>query len=295
MTRRLRGMLALLALASWLAGCATSLPPTVTLTPQEQYEPEEVSAPTMLVEYPPIEAVEPPPLTSPAAPSPSAAPGSDAVALAAPSASPGVPPPTLVPESNTDDQQLIALLGDLQRFGNLSADELKRELAIATQALAKQRNDINRVRLAVLYSLSRASPQDDQRALQLLDNVAKGAPGPASVKQLALVLQAQIAERMRAVRDEQQRAEAAVQKLEALRQMERSLMRDRSRGGGGVGGVRRAVPRWLAHALRSVSWGEKPACEAVVRRATRRVRVNESRSGSWPDSRAMVCISHRMA
>ncbi len=112
----------------------------------------------------------------------------------------------------------------------MSPDELRRELSAATQALAKQRNDVNRVRLAVLYSLARANPQDDQRALQLLDNVAKGGPGANSVKQLAVVLQAQIAERQRAVRDEQQRAEAAVQKLEALRQMERSLLRDRSRG-----------------------------------------------------------------
>ena len=52
---------------------------------------------------------------------------------------------------------------------------------------------------------------------------------------------------MRAVRDEQQKADAAVQKLEALRQMERSLLRDRIRsggGGGGGGGVERRWRRW---------------------------------------------------
>jgi hypothetical protein len=39
------------------------------------------------------------------------------------------------------------------------------------------------------------------------------------------------------VRDEAQRANDATQKLEALRQMERSLLRDRvSSGGGGAGG-----------------------------------------------------------
>ena len=61
------------------------------------------------------------------------------------------------------------------------------------------------------------TPQDDQRALQLLDNVAKSNPGLAAVKQLASVLQVQVAERQRAVRDEQQKADAAIQKLEALR------------------------------------------------------------------------------
>ncbi len=50
------------------------------------------------------------------------------------------------------------------------------------------------------------------------------------------MLQVQIVGRQRAVRDEQQKADAALQKLEALRQMERSLLRDRARSGGGGGG-----------------------------------------------------------
>jgi uncharacterized membrane protein YgcG len=57
------------------------------------------------------------------------------------------------------------------------------------------------------------------------------------VKQVAAVLQAQISERLHAVRDEQQKADAAIQKLEALRAMERSLLRDRVRSGGGAGGA----------------------------------------------------------
>ena len=39
------------------------------------------------------------------------------------------------------------------------------------------------------------------------------------------------------MRDEQARSEAALQKLEALRAMERSLLRDRVRSGGGGGGA----------------------------------------------------------
>jgi isochorismate hydrolase len=142
-----------------------------------------------------------------------------------------------VPEVPAETLEVLALLADLQRYGTMSADDVRRELTAATQALARQRNDANRVRLAVLYTLAKTTPQDDQRALQLLDNVAKSNAGPPAVKQVAAVLQAQINERLRAVRDEQVKADVAIQKLEALRAMERSLLRDRVRSGGGGGGA----------------------------------------------------------
>jgi hypothetical protein len=159
-----------------------------------------------------------------------------------PSTSTSTSSATIVPaqaSDPTEDQQMLTLLGDLQRYGTLQNDELKREFTAATLAFAKQRTDINRVRLAVLYTLVRTTPQDDQRALQLFDNVAKNGPATSSIRQLAAVLQAQVIERQRAVRDEQQKADAAIQKLEALRAMERSLLRDRVRsgGGGGTGGA----------------------------------------------------------
>jgi hypothetical protein len=229
----------LLVACAWLAGCATPAAPP--LTAEEEYEPERVQVPTPLVEYPPIEPVELS-ITQPALPdrapgpdpAPSAVPGPNTVALAPPSIV--AVPPAAVREPSAEDQELIALLADLQRYGGLGADDVKRELASVTQVLGRQRTDANRVRLAVLYTLSRTNPQDDQRALQLLDNVAKSNPGSPTVKQLALVLQAQISGRQRAVREEQLKADAALQKLEALRQMERSLLRDRARSGGGGGG-----------------------------------------------------------
>jgi hypothetical protein len=106
---------------------------------------------------------------------------------------------------------------------------------VQTQALNRGRSDFVRVRVAVLHTLTRQGAQDDQRALQLLDAVAKSNPGPVALRQLAAVLSAQIAERVRAVREAQARSEAAVQTLEALRAMERSLLRDRLRSGGGGG------------------------------------------------------------
>jgi len=145
------------------------------------------------------------------------------------------PPAAPVATEPTDEQQLSSLLSDLQRFGSMNADEIRREQNAATQLLSRQRNDFNRIRLAVLHTLAK-TPQDDQRAMQLLDSVIKSNPGSPGAKQLAAVLQVQVAERMRAVRDEQQKAEAAVKKLEALRNMERDLLRDRIRSGGGGGG-----------------------------------------------------------
>ena len=65
----------------------------------------------------------------------------------------------------------------------------------------------------------------------------KGPSPPGSpLRTLAAVLNAQVQERLRAVRDEQQKADVLIQKLEALRALERNLLRDRVRSGGGDGG-----------------------------------------------------------
>ena len=239
---------ALGAIVLVLAACAT--PPPQILTLQEQYEPETVVAASPLIEYPPIEPVEPPQLASGTTGDAAARPADatqlteaprTVVAIAPPVLSPTpapapAPAPPAVAEAPSEDQQLIALLNDLQRYSAASGDDLKRELTAATALLARQRTDANRVRLAVLYTLVRANPQDDQRAQQLLENVAKSSPGTGPVKQLAVVILLQVVERQRAVREEQQKADAAIQKLEALRQVERILLRDRVRSGGDGGG-----------------------------------------------------------
>ena len=144
--------------------------------------------------------------------------------------------PAVVPSEPTpEEREFSVLLADLQRYGGLNGDDLRRELGAQTQALNRNRSDAARVRVAVLHTLTRQGAQDDQRALQLLEQAAKGNPGSPAVRQLAAVLSVQVAERVRAVREEQARSEAALQKLEALRAMERSLLRDRLRSGGGGG------------------------------------------------------------
>jgi hypothetical protein len=213
----------------WLAGCATT-PPVAPVEHVEEIEAGVVAEPPVpLVESPPIEPVEVPPSPVPEVVAPPVAPVAQP-AVPAPS-----PAPAPAPEVPTDEQQVILLVADLQRYNAFGPDDVRKELQIVTQAFSRQRTDANRVRLAVLYTLVR-TPQDDQRALQLLDNVAKSNPGSPAVKQLAAVLQVQVSERARAVRDERQKADAAIQKLEALRELERALLRDRIRSGGGDGG-----------------------------------------------------------
>ncbi len=225
-----------------LAACASTLPVDVPPVEVESDDDPPLSAAPTMIEYPPIEPVEPPiePARAPApqpAPAVGQAPAADpAAASTSPTIAMATPAPAPVQRVPPEDLQTLALLADLQRFGGMGADDLRRELAAATTALGRDRSDANRVRLAVLYTLTRASPQDDQRALQLLENVAKSNPGPTAIKQLAAVLQLQVVERLRAVRDEQAKANDAIQKLEALRAIERALMRDRVGSGGGGGG-----------------------------------------------------------
>jgi hypothetical protein len=221
---------AAIALAIALGGC-TSLP--TPIMPADENDPATYGADPTPIDPTPLEPIEPPlaiptptPVSPPATAPPAQAATPPPVIVVAPPADPGPP---------TEDEQMIALLADLQRFGAMQGDELKRELVSAVQAFSRQRTDINRVRLAVLYTLVRQSPQDDQRALQLFENVAKTSPPTSPVRHLAAVLQAQVVERQRAVHDEQQKADSAIQKLEALRAMERSLLRDRVRSGGGGG------------------------------------------------------------
>jgi len=256
--------LVVLGVAGMLGACSVN-PPMNAVPPYDEYALEQmIEAPAPPAPDPApieVEPVEPPIIAEPPAaktivpgqspgraqseppavarpaptePQPQPAP---TVALAPPTTltPPGLPPSVAAPAEPTEDRQMIALLADLQRFNALSADDVRKEIASATTALSRQRTDENRVRLAVLYTLSR-TPQDDQRAVLLFENVAKGSVGLTPVKLLAAVLEVQVEERQRAVREEQARANDANRKLDALRDMERALLRDRVRSGGGGGG-----------------------------------------------------------
>lgn len=135
-----------------------------------------------------------------------------------------VAPPVLEPEPpkvNAEAEEALALLVDLQKLVLASADEQKRELAAATQALGRQKSDAVRLRLGMLQSLP-AAGGDDARALTTLEPIVKQGSGPT--RMVASVLIAQLGERQRAVREEKKRAEDLQQKLDALKALERSLL-----------------------------------------------------------------------
>jgi hypothetical protein len=145
-------------------------------------------------------------------------------------------PPAAPPPVNEEEQQAIALLSDLQRYASESPEDLRRELAAANQAVNRARTEPNRIRLAVLITLPAAGPPDDTRALALLESVFGKTAGTSPVKQLAVVLYLQIAERTRGIAEEKKKTAAAQEKLDQLRAVERSLLMERSRNAGGAGG-----------------------------------------------------------
>jgi hypothetical protein len=145
-------------------------------------------------------------------------------------------PPAVAPQIAEEDQQALTLLADLQRYSGESAEDLRRDLAAANQAVARARTDANRVRLAVLLTLPAAGAPDDARALALLDQVVGKTPAVSPVKQIAAILYAQVNERARGVTEERRKTAAAQEKLDQLRAVERSLLLERSRNAGGAGG-----------------------------------------------------------
>ena len=145
-------------------------------------------------------------------------------------------PPAVVPQVVEEEQQALALLADLQRYSSESAEELRRDLAAANQAVARARTDANRVRLAVLLTMPATGAPDDARALALLDQVVGKTPAVTPVKQIAAILYAQVNERARGVTEERRKTAAAQEKLDQLRAVERSLLLERSRNAGGAGG-----------------------------------------------------------
>ena len=134
---------------------------------------------------------------------------------------PVIAPPPEPPKVNEEAEEALAVLADLQKLALANPDEQKREMAAATQLLARQKSDAVRLRLGMLQSLP-AGGADESRALATLEPVLKQGNGPT--RMVAAVLMAQLTERQRAVREEKKRSDDLQQKLDALKALERSLL-----------------------------------------------------------------------
>lgn len=127
-----------------------------------------------------------------------------------------------------------AVLKYYHRVLTLKGAELGREYERARQNFEHAPSEAHRLRLAILLSLPGAAFRDDSAAIGLLQPLVKEGLEESTLKPLAQLMQNYILELRRTedalqaqsakLRDEQRRAEALQQKLEALLQMEMKMI-----------------------------------------------------------------------
>lgn len=128
-----------------------------------------------------------------------------------------VPAPGGAPDE--ESRQVVELIGFSQRVLALAAEDQRRELVATGQQFARERSLYSRVRLALLLATPGSAVSDDARALGLLEPVGAGAQ-QGTLRQFASLLLAQVTERVK----EQRRALQMKEQLDALRDVERSII-----------------------------------------------------------------------
>ncbi|TCV89607.1 hypothetical protein EDC63_102125 [Sulfurirhabdus autotrophica] len=140
---------------------------------------------------------------------------------------------------NKKDAETIDTLQYISRVRGLQGDELNREYTSVLQALAKQKTAVNRIKLAFLLCLPNTNFKDDVRANSLLAEVFEDKKDNSSIANLAALLANQTYELKRqeerfqkmnqAMKDEQKRADQLQQKLDALKNIEKSIIQRESK------------------------------------------------------------------
>lgn len=121
------------------------------------------------------------------------------------------------------------MLAYAQRFGELPAEEQKKEYGQVTQALARDKADLaSRMKAALIYSLPASRHRDSERALTLLDEVLRDGRINAGDRALASLLKGYTAERQKLesaaaksgqkASEEQKRADAEQKRADDLQQ-----------------------------------------------------------------------------
>lgn len=130
--------------------------------------------------------------------------------------------------------EVAELLAYPQRLRSLSAEELGAEHAAAVQALARQKSDVARLRLALLLLFPNTAFHDDARAQSLAEEVATRRNATGDLRPLAALIAGFAADQRRQeeraqrlaqkLLEEERRADALQQKLEGLKAIEKSLL-----------------------------------------------------------------------
>lgn len=138
------------------------------------------------------------------------------------------PEPIKLPE---DQEQSLALLIEMTRSTSASTDELRKDFVASQTAFNKDKSSVNRLRYAWLSGLLGPAAGDDARLQGLLEPLVAKTGGFAPthpLRPVADVMLAQLAERTRQLKEEQKKADALQQKLDALKAIEKNLL-DRER------------------------------------------------------------------
>ena len=135
-----------------------------------------------------------------------------------------LPPPPPEPQQN----ELNRLLMQVESVRKMPAAEATRELEQARQAFGRSKTEYNRLLYAVLSMLPSTGGPDDAKAAALLEPMLKDRTNPGNgLRAFAAFLYYQIAEDRKMeerMREEQKRADSLQEKLEALKEVEKSLI-----------------------------------------------------------------------
>jgi hypothetical protein len=124
-----------------------------------------------------------------------------------------------VPSVPDESKLVLDAIAYAQRVASASADDQRREMSAAAQALTRERSTSARLRYGVLLSLPALPTADAQRASTTLEPLST-ASGNGAVRQFSLLLLTQINERQK----EQRRAQQFKEQLDELRAIERTLI-----------------------------------------------------------------------
>lgn len=122
--------------------------------------------------------------------------------------------------SEPEERQAIQLINYAQRIATMTAEQQRREYSADNQAFARDKDVMSRMRLAFLLATPGASVHDASRAASLLEPLATPGAAASPLRSLARLLYVQINERA----SEQKRASQMREQLEALRDVERTIM-----------------------------------------------------------------------
>ncbi len=137
---------------------------------------------------------------------------------------PPLPPP---PPPEPQQTELNRLLMQVESVRKMPATEATRELEQARQAFGRSKTEYNRLLYAVLSLLPSTGGPDEAKAAALLEPMLKDRTTGNGLRAFAAFLYFQIAEDRKMeerMREEQKRADSLQEKLDALKEVEKSLI-----------------------------------------------------------------------